>query len=333
MHHFFKISTYFAYYSRTDKRPSYFHVFFLLPFFLRHPKINIPLFKRFKRANSLPNDSVLDDLAPPQISCLLVITRKDFVNLPDCVNGLVNGSKNPIAMFYFVTPSKYKAECNTLVQGILPTSKYEIYSDESIMPKNVMNRLREKFGSNFGWVLQQFLTVGFVMNSKDAGILAIDGDTVLLRPQIWLTNEGKQTLMVSSEYHSAYYELLSKIDSKFSSVTYSFITHHMLFQPVIMRSILAKIGVDKIDDLADLIFRNVDSNRTSPLCIEFEIYAQSMLLHFPDKISLTRFSNIPVALPEENDLRFRKIEYLKSKSRYNSISAHTWIPTNNQNEN
>lgn len=326
MRGFFKISSYFSYYSRVDKRPSYLHIIFLWPFFLRHPKSNIALFQRFMQANSLPNEANFRDEGPlPEISCLLVITQKDFINLSDCIEGLVMGSKNPINKFFFVTPSRYVVQCQSLVQDILPLNNFEILSDESIVSVGMMDKLKSKFGSSFGWVLQQFLTVAFIIESQENGILALDGDTILLRPQTWLSNNGMQALMVSNEYHSAYYQLLTKIDSSFKSANLTFVTHHMLFQPSKMRAILEKIGVRNIDDLVDLVLPLVDIDTKSPICIEFELYAQSMIQHFPELIRLIRFSNIPFTLPISENYGRQVLTELKRSLKYNSVSVHSWI--------
>jgi len=322
---FFKINSYFTHYSRVDKRPRYWHILLLIPFFLRHPKSNISLFRRFLHANSLPNElPVISELQLPSISCLLVVTKKDFINLQDCVEGLNLGSRIPISKFVFITPSSYKEECENAVTGLVNMTNWVVYSDEDIISQESMTKLRAKFGTNFGWVVQQFLTVAYVLASQDEGVLALDGDTILLRPQTWLTHSGQQSLMVSNEFHAPYYELLAKIDHRYMQSNLTFVTHHMLFQPPKMRTILEDIGVTNIDELIAKVISLVDVSVKSPLCIEFELYAQSMYLNFPELVKLTRFSNIPVALPIDQDARTRNLDAIRRSAYYNSISVHSW---------
>jgi hypothetical protein len=66
----------------------------------------------------------------------------------------------------------------------------------------------------------------------------------------------------------------------------------MIFQPKFLKQILAKSKLYSIEHLLDSVIKNYDKNTLSPMCIEFELYALGMQIYFPDKIKITKFSNV-----------------------------------------
>ena len=74
-----------------------------------------------------------------------------------------------------------------------------------------MEALKLRFQSRYGWTLQQFLKISFVLESSLDAILIVDADTVLLEERSWISDSGRQILTPSDEFNISYYDFLSTI--------------------------------------------------------------------------------------------------------------------------
>jgi hypothetical protein len=284
---------------------------------------NIEVVNRFVYANRIPARDLEVVAPPPPISALLVSTKKDFKILGICLQNLKGGSVNSIEEISIIVPEIDVEECISLLKELdigIPT---KVINENSILSLELRERIRSKFGSRYGWILQQLLTLSFVLKSDMGGVLVVDSDTVLMQELLWLDSQGKQPLMPSWEFHLPYYIFLRKVTSQIPFAENSYITHHMLMQPQILRAIFKKIGLNTLDDLFTIVEKHADIKEGSPVCLEFEIYAQGILTFFPEKVLITKWSNI--SLSGANDLRINKaLQKILAGKRYRSVSVHSW---------
>lgn len=322
---FLTLTKYFEHYSQVSKTPRFFHVFFLAPSLIRRRFQNFPSLVRFIRSNQLESCllSRRDSELPP-IEALIVCAPKDFFLISMCIDALVEHSMNRILMVSVVVPDGTEKLCEQHITKSKNRELVRVVPESLFIDADSLVLLKSKFPEGHGWVLQQFLTIKFCSQSNLAGVLAINADTLLLRKQIWLNAKGEQLLMVSSEYHKPYYELLNRLNPRLNDHSRTFITHHMLFQPILLNQFFDEVGCHNASELLERILDLADYSVVSPICMEFEFYAQHMMLLHPNRVQLRKFSNIGVS-PNTGIPAEALLERYRNNARYNSISMHSWM--------
>jgi hypothetical protein len=214
-------------------------------------------------------------------------------------------------------------QCKELLKG-LPL-QISVMNEEIFIESQLLLQLRSSFGFRAGWVIQQILKVSFVMNSQAPGVLVIDSDTLLLEPRLWLDDEGNQILTPTWEYHSAYYKFLNFRGTSRVRPKYTFVSHHMLMQPWILREAFSSAGWKALDELIMTLVAVPISKEKSPFCIEYELYAQYMINHYPNLVRLEKWSNIGFARNGKSMTGIEKEVISNFKGRYASVSLHAYL--------
>ena len=324
---FFRLSLYFRYFSALSKRPRFVHIFALFPNILFRGADFFSFFRIFVLANRVPNRVIRQQEEVPEIELLVCSTAKDFWLLTDCLTYAIKSSVNPISRISVIVPSHDVDACSTEIAELITDTDidFDVIDENSLIPDSARSVLIDKMGQSYGWALQQFLTVAFVCNSSSKGVLAVNSDTVILQPRLWLETDGKQELLVSWEFHKPYYKVLKKLDPTLSNIEFSLICHQMLFQPEIFRQILSELNVDSISQFIGLVLENADLTQKSPFCVEFELYGQKILRKHPSKVTLNRFANLSVKLDTDVRMRHNQIREFIVSGEYNSVSNHSWM--------
>jgi hypothetical protein len=276
------------------------------------------------RANQLPSSLIPETSELPSIELLLIVARKDFTSLPLAISKAVKNSLNPISVIRVVTPHDAIVECRRVIKNLELNLPICVDDEDEVFPLDRRLEMKELFGHKYGWGLQQFLTVECVLRSSASGVLALNADTIILRPQVWLNSNFVQILFQSSELHLPYYRVLESVFPNLEIQKLSHVTHHMLFQPDLLREIFRMNGISNTGDLFQRLKIVFEKDQESPFCIEFEPYAQGMRTFFPDKIEVRRFSNIAVSLDTIRAGVPSVVNSFEEESRYNSISLHSW---------
>jgi hypothetical protein len=250
-----------------------------------------------------------------------VAAGKDLDLLPFSLMSAVNKSLNPIKKLTVIIPNAEKVRCEKILESTKFQHNVEILLEDNVIEESTRIKLKSKFKTRYGWVLQQLLAVQFVLTSESAGVLLLDADTILTRDVVWLESDDVQKILVSFDYHKPYYEVLSKIIECDLSPKNIFIAHHMLLQPKYLKEIFCLYNLKGIENLAILLIQNADENDISSLCVDFELYGQGMMKLHRDKLKLRKFSNIPV-----ERRRLKPLDDLyKEYSSYSSISMHSYL--------
>ena len=325
---FIRLSRYFVHYSSLATRPSVFHFFLLVPnMVIRGPIKSLREFLRFVAANKLPGSITRNGEFLPEIELMVCAVQKDFHLLERCIRQAIKHSANPIGSVNVIVPRGQVESCKTLISKFLDgrTTQVRVLNEESLISEHSRELLRQALGNSYGWGLQQFLTVAFVLASKSEGVLAVNADTIILRRRTWLNMSGRQEVLVSSEYHRPYYEVLKKINSDLSKIEYTFICHQMLFQPHLLKEYLSKIHASSVEQFIDITLSKSDCSVRSPFCIEFEFYAQSLYEYDRELMLLLRFGNITYKFDESNLSPIAELSDLERRAIYNSLSQHSWL--------
>jgi hypothetical protein len=273
------------------------------------------------RAYRFPTDLASHHGNLPTIEILTVVAGKDLNLLPFSLTSAIENTLNPVSRITVIIPAIDEELCKGIVATLNINCEIQIKIEDEILDLDTRSKLKHKFGKRYGWVLQQLLADEHIIRSESNGVLLLNADTILMRKAAWLEADGTQKLLVALEYHEPYYKLLNKLIGSRKSPTTTHVTHHMLFQPSYFREIFYNFKIGDVKNLADWIISNSDPKAESPLCVEFELYAQGMLNLYPKKIQLRKFSNTSV---ERSDFSTSVNLYLEY-SKYNSISMHSYL--------
>ena len=315
---------YFRKYSQIHSSPRYFHMLILLPALIRNIPTGLSSFLRFTKVNSIPSSIISFKGELPSISILLVVAQKDFDKLINCINQIVKHSLNPISKIEIVVPSSQLSSCVEILEHINLEIPLKVLNEDEIISANLRKIMKQELKHKYGWAIQQLLTLNMVFRSDSDGVLAVNADTFILRDQVWLNERLVQVLFRASEHHAPYYKLIKKIFPNLELVRYSHVTHHMLFQPQLLRDFLAKSGYLNLEKLMIRVLEYMDKTQESPFCIEFEPYAHALINFYPNRFEIRRFSNAPFSEMEDNLEMMTLVAELDNQDVYNSISFHSW---------
>ena len=304
---------------------SIFRVFHLLSLFLRLDKLSI--YFRYLHTSSLTYSTfppAASSRVYPKLEILFVSAAKDFDILVASIQFASKATSHHKSVSYHVIVPRMEIEkCKELLKD-LPL-QISVMNEEIFIETQLLIKLRSNFSSRAGWVIQQLLKVSFVMNSQAPGVLVIDSDTLLLEPRLWLDLEGSQILTPTWEYHSAYYKFLNFRGISSVRPNYTFVSHHMLMQPWIFREAFSAAGWKDLSDLIMTLVAIPISTEESPFCIEYELYAQYMINHYPNLVRLEKWSNIGFARNNNFMTEIEKEVISNFKGRYATVSLHAYL--------
>jgi hypothetical protein len=264
--------------------------------------------------------------ASPTIEILFVAARKDFRTLELAINAAIETCRGMISRISIVVPDQDLAHCKAIVASCASSEiEITIKSESSVLDVSLVKLIFSQFGARGGWILQQVLKLEYVRNSPSEGVLVIDADTVLVKNRTWLNTDGSQALMPSWEYHRPYFDFLSTLPPFNSKVPFyprfSFVSHHMLMQPSIVKEIYRACDWNGPKNLVDYLCLRSNTNSQSPISIDYELYGHFLLLNHPEKVNLVKWGNTSTSYTENIS-----IELLNKRfSHFASISLHTYL--------
>ena len=281
---------------------------------------------RHWKASRFPEDLLALEKDLPAIEILIVAAGKDLDLLPHALKSALENSLNPIVKLTVIIPNLEKVRCEQILSSQADQLNVNILLEDDLIQDDIRAELRIKFKERYGWVLQQLLPLEYILKSEAKGVLLLDADTILVRKVAWLRSNNCQKMMVTFDYHRPYYEVLEKLIECGIKPKVIFVPHHMLLQPNYLKEIFDLFNLCNVRELSKLLITYADERDQSPLCVDFELYAQGMMKLHRDKLELRKFSNAPV----ERGL-FRSLPDLyKDYSNYNSVSLHHYLTPEDQ---
>lgn len=134
-----------------------------------------------------------------------------------------------------------------------------------------------------GWFIQQLLKFQFARHSDLQGVLILDADTLLTGKRQFLDETGVQTLIPSYELHKPYDRHYLKFFAQQERFCLSFVTHHQLMQPDIVRRMFPDS-----DSLLDWLAAGDKNSPSSPVS-EYHSYGRFAIDFFPERVRLASF--------------------------------------------
>jgi hypothetical protein len=282
---------------------------------------------RFLYVNSFQfEDKDNDSSTRPSLEILFVAARKDFRSLEHAINGVIETCRREISKIAIIVPDQDLANCEKVVASCTSSGiQIEIVGESSVLEESLTKLIFSRFGARGGWVLQQVLKLEYVRKSPSAGVLIIDADTVMMKNRTWLNSDGNQVLMPSWEYHKPYFDFLSTL-APFKSHApfypkFSFVSHHMLMQPPIVKDIYETCGWDGPKNLVQYLYQLSSKESQSPISIDYELYGHFLFLNYPEKVTLAKWGNTSAKFTEDVSIDILKDRY----SHFASVSLHTYL--------
>ncbi len=202
-----------------------------------------------------------------EIDVIIPIIAKDLKILPLCLEGVKNCVANKVKDIYIVAPDEpaIREFC---------TERQLRYIDENSVfgysPKQ-LGLVTSSGDNRSGWLFQQFLKLAGTIGTCRY-YLCIDADHVLVRPHVFLTDNGKTVFYMSYEEHQPYYKLIKKLIPGIKLSKLSYVAHKMLFDKERVKALhrtLTRYNGGK--PWQQVILDNIDRNVLSGFS-EFETY-------------------------------------------------------------
>lgn len=258
------------------------------------------------------------------IELVFVAIKKDF---PVLVQSVFFAQKS-IGDYRFagvrvIVPDDEVDECAVLLadKGLEGAT---VIPESTLITRESFTLLRETFKERANWVLQQILKVQAVLASNADATLIVDSDTLLLSKRPWFSENGSQLLTPSYEFNASYYEFLARLDISNPNPKYTFISHHMLMQRSELEKTFLALDWKDVDSMVDYICRNARTDLESPICVEYELYAQSLLGRSPEKVHLGIWGNISISRTFLNCVLSSRVILATLRRSFHSVSLHSW---------
>jgi hypothetical protein len=222
-------------------------------------KIRYRLFAWRKFPPLQPSSEAIDVVIP--------IIAKDLHILPLCLEGVRQCVAHPIKAIYIVAPDQQEIIQFCRERQLIFVDEKTIFGfspkDLGIQYVDIEGQLHDRSG----WLFQQLVKLSSRVGTCQH-YLCIDADHVLIRPHVFLTEEGKTVFYMSYEEHQPYYDNIHCLLPDLQLDTLSYVDHKMLFDKEKLRALHQALGGD---NWIHTIIEKYDTNSHAGFS-EFELY-------------------------------------------------------------
>lgn len=245
------------------------------------------------------------------IDILIPAIERDLNTLQHAIQSLKKFSCNPINKIYLVAPDSQEISDFARQHGCI----YIKDEDISNIEKSDIDYFVDGLDRS-GWLFQQLVKLNWVNISSAKYCLIFDADTMILRHQVFVTNEKKLVLNCSDEYHVPYYNVFKKLLQKEVKFPLSFVSHYMIFERSTTIAMQQRMAQLNKTIWTKAILSHCDYNSFSGFS-EYELYGHYMFLFHRDNIIINYWYNQLLTRRE-----FEKIDQFLDSSKYKSASCH-----------
>ena len=269
-----------------------------------------------------PLGQPVEDKELPPIRLLWVAHPKDFPVLTHSLESALAHSRNPVATITVVSPEPTQAEES--LRRIIPSGiAADFRHDNDFVPAEVRSQLNRALPSHGSWATQQLIKVLATMERPSSATLVIDADTVLLQNKTWLSSGGIQLLYFRGFHNDRYTNFLQHWGFSEIDTMRSFVTHHMLFQPDILRQVLTStFGSLDLEHIVETVISSVEALGYPEFCLEYEPYGQFISGQHRDLVTFDKYSNLGRPRPTSPEALTKEIVRLRRQGHFNSVSFH-----------
>lgn len=251
-------------------------------------------------------------LSRTRIDILIPAIEKDLETLPYVIDAVRKQVKHPIGQILIVAPKRRKIielckrkGCKFVNENnVLPVTKKDIHYGSKKWERS-------------GWMFQQLLKLSGDTLSKSKYFMAIDADTILIRPHAFLVG-GKTIFYCRDWSQPEYFRTYRKLLGKKPTSRASFVTHYMLFNNSKLAQLKKTIESKHRTSWYSAILRKMDKSKNFAFS-EFETYGNFFYSNNSGKAILLKANNKSLNMSIRQITR-RKVHALSQK--YRSISFH-----------
>lgn len=268
----------------------------------------------------------------PPIELVIPFVEKDLAALPIVLGAAKRNIRNPLATVTLITPRdadgkgpRFSApESFTALEALLRENPdVRVLFDQDILGSAILTELNARFGAgdrNAGWVMQQLIKLSAAHKSKEIGALILDADTVMLSPKTWIRSDKRQLLQIANEYHADFMRHVLTYFGVPKKYKLSFITHHQLMQPDVVRRMFPEGSESLLDwwkSSTDPIGRDLG---------DYEAYGCFLAHHYPERVAYGSFGNLfsPHLAKFMRDLDTTGLSPEQLIPDYCTVSFHSW---------
>lgn len=251
----------------------------------------------------------------PTINIIVPTTGKDFWKVKLALMCAIRACRNPVGEILVVVPGRELAIAKSYSWDATVVAE-----EEFVHPDIRLAVGRYAAVGRAGWAMQQMIKLYGTWKSEVAGVLVLDSDTILLGHRTYLTESKKQILSFSRENHMPYEMHATRIwGNRRRHRGLSYVTHHMLMQPDIVRQMFPTVGgLVRWLDLGDL---------SEPSAVaDYHSYGRWIADNAPSRYRIARWNNQPVLLGKKDVLFFEgNLDALDSRfAPALSVSSHSY---------
>lgn len=240
------------------------------------------------------------------IDVVIPVIEKDAATLVLTIESVRANILQPIKNIYFIAPE------SKILRQIATEKNCIFVLEDGVLPVFSKNTQRK------GWIKQQYLKLNSDTVATCEHFLIIDADTLLIRPQIFVTKD-KEVLNILHDYWFKRKQMV-KIALGFNKFhNLDFTSHHMLFSKTKIHALKqhlqnmhGKPWQDALDSL------DIPEGSFS----EYELYGNFVAQRFEDQVELVLGCNI--IFPRNGLSNVDKArDYLSNK--YKSLTMHSFL--------
>jgi hypothetical protein len=256
-----------------------------------------------------------------EFEAVIPCSSKDNPIIGHCVQGLLKNASG-CSLVSIVTPVSNIEDIKAVFREV---PQVRVLAEEAVLPKRLMAFIKTSVPPAIkGWTIQQVIKIHFAQNSSYKATLAIDADTVLLKPRSFFYGESQQLLVATHEYHTPYREHIRRVWPNIHKLfELSLVPHHQLMQKELVRKMF---GEDEEGIIRWLACGNFSEG--SPFS-EYESYGQFLLNAMPKKrYSIAKWGNASLSRSYLHGVRDEDSQaYLIALlPNHFSVSLHSYLP-------
>lgn len=202
-----------------------------------------------------------------EIDIIIPVIAKDLITLPLCLNGIRKNICHNIKDIYLVGPEDDRLIKFAKNEGLKFVNELDVLG---FSPKEV-SFVTQDGRDRSGWLYQQLLKLSGGIG-KCQNFVTIDSDHVLVRPHVFITDDGKYVFYRSSEFNWVYIIENYRLLGKFRLPILSYVAHKMVFNKGLLDNLKEVLERNSGLKWTDAIIQSLDNRYASPFS-EFELYA------------------------------------------------------------
>lgn len=278
----------------------------------------LPLPVRAALDEAMPPDPLGTPSGLPAVEIVIPCAEKDADLLVSVIAAAAANCRNPVSRVTVLIPDDSPAPD---LHGQDLDVPVQIDRDSEVLSGiDVSAALSDVPQDRRGWILQQLVKLAAAGKSDAPGVLVVDADTLLLRPRTWLAQGGRQILCLSQELHKPYRDHFAAVWGSAYAQKASFVTHHQLMQPAIVREMFG----DDLSGLATWI-EALDPREPSAAS-EYHDYGTYLINRHPDRVVLARWGNVSARRSRPNESDVMAVALLQEKyPDALSVSMHSYL--------